>query len=274
MSRIPPPLRAARADTFHVHGLELPLCDWSYVLDEVNIVYGPGWYPFHMQIERTEQHPAAPLVVRSAPTGKTSPTAVRISPNVECRAWHNEYVTLRGYDHRVHAEMHLFVSRRGMGAMVRDVSVEVDLRREEVTVPDGCPPELRKQADIKGHRVLALLLTARQERREGVSVPTAVLSPSPPSNPRTDAAAVENVSNPATDEPPPTAEVSTVTVRKSGTRYVSEFSALPGQTFGPWAFAEMIRDLTISALLEPLAARDLVIDAALGGEATATTGNH
>lgn len=53
--------------------------------------------------------------------------------------------------------------------------------------------------------------------------------------------------------------------------YVSEFTALPGKTFGPGDMAEMIRDLTISALLSRPAARDLVMDAAADGTATAET---
>lgn len=59
----------------------------------------------------------------------------------------------------------------------------------------------------------------------------------------------------------------TVTVRKKGKRFTLEFSRLPGKSFGPWSFEETIRDLTISALLEPLAARDLVMDAAVHGSA-------
>jgi hypothetical protein len=60
----------------------------------------------------------------------------------------------------------------------------------------------------------------------------------------------------------------TVTVRATGDRFVSEFSPLPGRTFGPWDLPEMIQDLTISALLTPLQAREVVMDAAVLGEAT------
>ena len=60
----------------------------------------------------------------------------------------------------------------------------------------------------------------------------------------------------------------TVTVRSQGDKYVCEVSQLPGQTFGPWDMPEMIQDLTISALLTPLQARDVVMDAAIHGEAT------
>ncbi|MCX4826637.1 hypothetical protein OG883_44155 [Streptomyces sp. NBC_01142] len=64
----------------------------------------------------------------------------------------------------------------------------------------------------------------------------------------------------------------TVTVHAARGRYTAEFSALPGRTFGPWDMAEMIQDLTISALLEPREARDLVFDAAVKGAATTGTG--
>lgn len=60
----------------------------------------------------------------------------------------------------------------------------------------------------------------------------------------------------------------TVTVTKKGKRFISTFSALPGQRFGPWEMSEMIRDLTISALLEKADARNLVMDAAVLGSAT------
>ncbi|WP_185902967.1 hypothetical protein, partial [Streptomyces sp. WAC05292] len=63
----------------------------------------------------------------------------------------------------------------------------------------------------------------------------------------------------------------TVTVTRHGTRYVSEFSQLPGRSFGPWDMAEMIRDLTFSALLDRPAARDLVMDAHVQGSATTNT---
>ncbi len=60
-----------------------------------------------------------------------------------------------------------------------------------------------------------------------------------------------------------------MTVTRKGKRFVSTFSALPGRMFGPYDFAEMARDLTVSALLSPRAARDLVLDAHDLGSATA-----
>lgn len=65
--------------------------------------------------------------------------------------------------------------------------------------------------------------------------------------------------------------MATVTVRKRGQRFTSEFSVLPGRKFGPWDMPEMIRDLTVSALLSPMEARNLVFDAAVKGSATTET---
>ena len=56
----------------------------------------------------------------------------------------------------------------------------------------------------------------------------------------------------------------------SNARYRVSFSRLPGWTFGPWDFAETIRDLTVSALLSPAAARGLVLDAHVLGSAQAS----
>jgi len=64
----------------------------------------------------------------------------------------------------------------------------------------------------------------------------------------------------------------TVTVTKKGKGFISEFSKLPGQQFGPWDFSEMSRDLRISALLSPRAARDLVLEAAEKGAVTVPVG--
>lgn len=63
----------------------------------------------------------------------------------------------------------------------------------------------------------------------------------------------------------------TVTVTRQGKlgrdRFQVAFSALPGRTFGPWDFARTVQDLTVSALLSPLDARDLVMEAGALGHA-------
>lgn len=66
--------------------------------------------------------------------------------------------------------------------------------------------------------------------------------------------------------------VKTVTVTLKGSQYVVTFSALPDRTFGLWSFEEMVRELQVSALLSALAARDLVMDASVYGNATTSMG--
>lgn len=170
------PITVAPNDEFDMYGLELPLDDWAYTLDEPGIVYGPGWYPFHRPTSRSEQNPAAPLLNHTVATGKTEPARVRISPNVANYSWRNEYVRLVPIDHRVQARITLFVRRQGLGAMVRRITIEVDLRAGLVTIPERCPEPLRNQAEVKGQRVLDLLTTARRERRRRAKTPTAVLA--------------------------------------------------------------------------------------------------
>ena len=54
--------------------------------------------------------------------------------------------------------------------------------------------------------------------------------------------------------------------------YTIAFDALPGQTFGPYGFAETWRDLTVSADLSNVDARNLVLDAWTDGSATRAAG--
>jgi len=170
---IPPSV--APEDEFYSFGHELDLGDWAYILDDVGIVYGPGWYPFHRMPERADTQATGSHAGRAAQAAPTTPTGVRISPDLEPRAWGNEYVLLEPYDHRVQARMTLFVARRGMGVTVRRLSLKIDLRQRQVSLPDACPDALRSQAETKGGRVLDLLIAARRERRRGATAPGDVL---------------------------------------------------------------------------------------------------
>jgi hypothetical protein len=67
-----------------------------------------------------------------------------------------------------------------------------------------------------------------------------------------------------------TPPVDQVTVQCKNRRYTLEFSRLPGQVFGPWDFAETVRDLQVSALLDALSARNLVLTASEAGSAWAS----
>lgn len=59
----------------------------------------------------------------------------------------------------------------------------------------------------------------------------------------------------------------TVTCKRRD-RFTVAFSQLGERQFGPWGLPETIRDLQVSALLSPQAARDLVLEASVKGSAT------
>ncbi|MFJ8158509.1 hypothetical protein [Streptomyces sp. NPDC094468] len=170
-------LRVAPKDTPYSYGVTLALGTWAYVLDANTVLYGPGWCPFHEHVTRREQDPRAPLNTRDVPTGRTVPARVRISPDVKNFSWGNEYVELVPVDHRVEARLNLYTGREPGHVLVRTVTLEIDLRTQRVLLPVQMPPALRHQAEVKGRRILDLLLAARRERRRGASEPRAVLAP-------------------------------------------------------------------------------------------------
>ena len=159
-----------------MYGVKLELGGWRYVLEKNAVFYGPGWYPFHKHVTRREKDPRAPLNDREVPTGRTIPATVRISPDVENRAWRNEYVQLTPVDQRVKARLQLYVGREEGCLLVRTVTLQIDLGAMRVTLPDQIPAgPLRHQAAVKGERILDLLAASLQERGHGVGEPRAVL---------------------------------------------------------------------------------------------------
>ncbi|MEV7395050.1 hypothetical protein [Streptomyces sp. NPDC091215] len=170
-------LHVAPKDRRYSWGVELGLGDWACALDRSGVFYGPGWYPFHEHVTRRERDPTAPLNTLDVPTGRTVPARVRLSPGVQDYAWGNEYVQLTPVDHRVEARLNLYAGREHAYTLVREVTLEIDLRAKRVLLPVRIPPALRHQAEVKGHRILDLLLAARRERRRGAREPRAVLGP-------------------------------------------------------------------------------------------------
>jgi hypothetical protein len=59
--------------------------------------------------------------------------------------------------------------------------------------------------------------------------------------------------------------------RTEETVFKLSFSKLPRQAWGPYSLGETIRELTVSALLDPVTARNLVFEAATEGSATTET---
>ncbi|MEY9987980.1 hypothetical protein ABIE67_000012 [Streptomyces sp. V4I8] len=168
-------LHVAAKDERYLYGVKLELGDWAYVPDGQRVFYGPGWYPFHEHMTRREKDLTAPLNDREVPTGRTVPARVRLSPDVADFSWGNEYVQLTPVDHRVEARLHLYVGQEQARTLVRTVTLEVDLRARRVMLPIQMPADLRHQAEVKGRRILDLLLAARRERAQGAREPRAVL---------------------------------------------------------------------------------------------------
>jgi hypothetical protein len=78
------------------------------------------------------------------------------------------------------------------------------------------------------------------------------------------------VGHPELTMAPAPAEAPTVTVTYARKRWSLAFSKLPEQSFGPYELAEAVSQLRVAALLEPIDARNLVLDAAAADDHTAT----
>jgi hypothetical protein len=139
---------------FDPYGQPPPAGDWEYVLDDFGVSYGPGWWPLYRD---------------------GTPCGVRLAPDTEYRSWRNEYVTLRpGTGARTVAQVTLYCRRQGLGAMVLDARIGIDLRERTVTVVSDlsdCPDEVRQQAHDKAAKLLRFLLAQRHARRTGATRP-------------------------------------------------------------------------------------------------------
>jgi hypothetical protein len=128
-----------------------PQGEWMYEVDDFNVVYGPGWWPFHRGGE---------------------PTTVRLAPNTRYWAWRNEYVLVTPTaDAAARARLSVYVAPAGAGGVVVTTGAVVDLRAGTAVVDDGCPAHVRDAAQVKADRVLALALAARAQRRRGQAAP-------------------------------------------------------------------------------------------------------
>lgn len=128
--------------------------DWEYVLDDFGVTYGPGWWPLYRD---------------------GTPCSARLAPDTEYRSWRNEYVLLRpGTDAHAVAQVRLYCRRQGLGAIVVDARIGIDLReRTAIVLSDlsGCPDEVRQQADGKAAKLLRFLLAQRRARRKKATQP-------------------------------------------------------------------------------------------------------
>jgi hypothetical protein len=130
--------------------------EWEYILDDHDIVFGPGWWPFHL----------------AAAAKPRSPVAVRLGVATNYWAWNLEYktqyVTLKPEGNGGASALLDFYERpRGLGARIAQVQITLDIRARRFTIAPQCPPGLSEQARIKGQRLLDYVLLARSERRRG-----------------------------------------------------------------------------------------------------------
>ncbi len=137
---------------FDMYAVPPPDGDWAYEVDDTDVTHGHGWWPFYRH---------------------GHPDVVRLAPNTAYWAWHNEYVLLGpGKDATATARLTLYLAAQGMGGLVVNTHVRLDLRTRTATVDRDCPPEVREQAQTKADRLLAAVLAARAERRRGRTGPT------------------------------------------------------------------------------------------------------
>ncbi|MFC9916312.1 hypothetical protein [Streptomyces sp. NPDC127197] len=170
-------LRVAAKDERYLYGVKLDLATGRTSWTASACSTGPGWYPFHEHVTRREKDPTAPRDDREVPTDAPCLPGYSSPPDVEHFSWRNEYVQLTPVDHRVEARLHLYVGKEQAHTLVRTVTLEIDLRAKRVMLPARIPAALRHQAEVKGRRILDLLLAARRERARGASEPRAVLGP-------------------------------------------------------------------------------------------------
>jgi hypothetical protein len=137
---------------FDMYAVAPPDGDWAYEVDYTGITYGPGWWPFYRDGQ---------------------PDVVRLAPNTRYWAWRNEYVLLGpGQDATVSSRLTLYMAPQGLGGLVADTHVRLDLRARSATVDPDCPAAVREQAQTKADRLVAAVLAARAERRRGRTRPT------------------------------------------------------------------------------------------------------
>src|SRR5436190_16206525 len=113
-----------------------PEDEWMYEVDDFNVAYGLGGWPFHRRGE---------------------PTTIRLAPNTRYWAWRNEYVLVTPTaDAAAWARLSLYVAASDTGAVLVTTGAVLDLRACTAVVDDGCPAHVRDAAQVKADRALAL----------------------------------------------------------------------------------------------------------------------
>lgn len=141
---------------FDGYAVPTPEGAWKYALDDFGIAYRRTGWPF-APAEPTRGRDGNPITVRS----------IRLAPDTAYQSWRNEYVMLSpgrsdtfdsaGTGPWAHAWLKLWVRPQGMGGIVVPTTIDINWQTETVDIDPDCPPALRDQATLKGHRILEFL---------------------------------------------------------------------------------------------------------------------
>jgi hypothetical protein len=137
-----------------------PQGEWSYCLDEPQIVFGPGWWPFY----RSPHHTAAPV-----------PATVRLSPDTAYRSWRNEYVLV--FDDRESSRMcwfglRIWLRAQGMGGFVWESGhITLDIPTGTWAITGDVPDEVLTEVETKVAKIHTFIHQMRSLRRKGVERP-------------------------------------------------------------------------------------------------------
>lgn len=139
-----------------LHDEAMPPGEWAYLVDDFDILYGPGSWPFHR-------------------LGR-GPVTVRFSPDAENRSWGGEYVSLGPSfwdDGFAEAVLQLDLGYKpGTYSRHRlDGKIRLDLRAGQATVHDSVPEPVRGQAQMKADRLLAAVVRNCDARAAGFDRP-------------------------------------------------------------------------------------------------------
>jgi hypothetical protein len=140
---------------FDGYAKEPPAEPWGYVVDEARPV------AYH--------HPLIPPRLREGywpfadPAGEYTAVSVRLAPDCRDYAWRNEYVLVwpdKETPYLAEADLDLWVRPQGMGGIVLNCSVRLNLRAgtyEVTRLPEDTPAEVREQSEGKARKLLAYL---------------------------------------------------------------------------------------------------------------------
>lgn len=172
-----PPFNPIQSDdppgaTFCYYPGPTPRDGWRYELNDNEISYGAGPWPFY--------RPATEAVLVGK--GREAryeyppvPTSIRLAPDSQYCSWGDWFVGVFApkfpEDTIISAWTSLRVRPQGLGAIIVPLKVRIDLQADTASIDIACPESLREQAELKTERILAAILEHRAARDAGSVAP-------------------------------------------------------------------------------------------------------